>query len=273
VDDNDAKVPIGYDGESGVIYTKKCLSVMTEYIWNAITKKKRKLILTFLGMVDAFNFAEQGFHVEDLLGEDLRNGASFETWHLEKRKYVLSPTSAKKPVYDEGYTIARLKEVFDRDDLLVGMEQNCALIDLAGPGRKAFQVTVSDDHDMKLKALEELLVVAGYIEKDKNGNFVAVPSDPASPHPKLDFYWVVPFGRFEAWKKKHPKTSRKASGVILDALDKYVIQHVLNMEVVSPSAQAIVDLVAAQPPWEGMKVVVEGEFGKHSVRTVQEMAM
>jgi hypothetical protein len=94
-DEDNAKLPIGYDGESGVSYTKRSLSVITDYVWNEITKQNREYILSFWGVVQAFEFSKQGYHVEDLLGDDLRNRALFETWDMKRQKFVLSPTSAK----------------------------------------------------------------------------------------------------------------------------------------------------------------------------------
>jgi hypothetical protein len=67
--------------------------------------------------------------------------------------------------YHEDFTIVALKNVFIRDDLPVRRKRNNAIIDFAGLVRKVFQCTVSFDHEIKPRALEELLVVAGYIEK------------------------------------------------------------------------------------------------------------
>jgi hypothetical protein len=58
VDGDNEKLPIGYDGESlGVSYTKRSLSVITDYVWNEITKKYRAFILSFWGIVHAFEFS------------------------------------------------------------------------------------------------------------------------------------------------------------------------------------------------------------------------
>jgi hypothetical protein len=39
---------------------------------NEITKKNSAYILSFWGIFQAFEFSKQGYHVEDLLGYDLR---------------------------------------------------------------------------------------------------------------------------------------------------------------------------------------------------------
>jgi NAD-dependent DNA ligase len=148
------------------------------------------------------------------------------------------------------------------------MKRNTALIDFAGPGRKVFQCTVSVDHDIKPRALEDLLLVAGYIEKDENGNFVAVTSNLPPP---LDFYWVVPFGRFQDWKKRAPKTLN-VTDVVKNAFGSHVNQYVLSMDIVSPSAQHIHDLVQDQHPLKVMLVAVEGSFGDLSTKAVEKMA-
>jgi hypothetical protein len=90
--------------------------------------------------------------VEDLLGYDLRKRVFFKT-RYERQIFMF---------YHEDFTIVALKNVFIRDDLLVRRKRNNAIIDFAGLGRKVFQCTVSFDHYIKPRALEELLVVAGY---------------------------------------------------------------------------------------------------------------
>jgi hypothetical protein len=134
LDQDNEKLPIGYDGESGVIYTKRSLSMMTGYVWNEITKQSREYILSFWGVVNAFDFSKQGFHVEDLVSNDLRKGAVFRTWDMQLKKYALSPGGVKPDLFLKRFTIGRLQEVFNRDDQLVRMAPGCALVDFAGPG-------------------------------------------------------------------------------------------------------------------------------------------
>jgi hypothetical protein len=91
------------------------------------------------------------------------------------------------------------------------------------------------------------------------------------PPPLLEFYWVVPYGRFSDWQGKTPKTllvqkknPKKLKSVRLSSMQgkRYVNQYVLSLDRVSPNAKAIFDRVAAQPPLEGMSVVVEGNLWK-----------
>jgi hypothetical protein len=274
LDQDNEKLPIGYDGESGVIYTKRSLSMMTGYVWNEITKQSREYILSFWGVVNAFDFSRQGFHVEDLVSNDLRKGAMFRTWDMQLKKFALSPGGVKPDLFLESFTIGRLQEVFNRDDQLVRMAPGCALVDFAGPGRKVFQCTVSDDHDMNLDATEELLVVAGYMELDAKGHYVMVPEVFTPPKPKLDFYWIVPYGRFPDWKKKRPKrfVKGKKGQEVAKTLRTYVNQYVLSMDVLPPSKQDIEDLVQGQLPWQGMTVVVTGKFVGFTQVQVGDMA-
>jgi predicted XRE-type DNA-binding protein len=124
---------------------------------------------------------------------------------------------------------------------------------------------------MKLKATEKLLVAAGYMKPDAEGNFMVVPYDTVSPLPKLDFYWVVPFGRFADWKIKGPMTVQEGPEVA-KAIGMYVNHFVLSLAVDQPRAVPAVVHVKAQPPWQGKAVVVTGRFRDFSKEEVQTMA-
>jgi hypothetical protein len=58
-EDSDNNIPIGYDGESGVIYTKRSISMMTEYIWKAVTNGDRESMILLWGSVDFWPWKEQ----------------------------------------------------------------------------------------------------------------------------------------------------------------------------------------------------------------------
>jgi NAD-dependent DNA ligase len=134
------------------------------------------------------------------------------------------------------------------------------LIDFAGPGRCVYQVTVGQDHTMSLKGLQELLTTAGYMEI-KNGKYKKVVG---SKLPKLNFYWVVPYGRFDKWTgKKGPKM--KLDPEVHDALMTYVNQIVLSVDVEPPKAVGEV-----QPPIScTMKnVVLSGAFSNAKKQAV-----
>jgi hypothetical protein len=49
----------GYDGESGIIYTKRSISVMTKYIWDEVTKGDRESMITLWGVVDFWPWKER----------------------------------------------------------------------------------------------------------------------------------------------------------------------------------------------------------------------
>jgi hypothetical protein len=58
-EDDDNKLPIGYDGEPGVIYTKRSKSVMTGYIWKALTKGDHESMISQWGIVDLWSWKER----------------------------------------------------------------------------------------------------------------------------------------------------------------------------------------------------------------------
>ena len=60
---------------------------------------------------------------------------------------------------------------------------------------------------MKLNAMITLLVKFGYLEDDSDVATIRVVDVP--PVQKLQFYWVVPFGKKEEWIRKAPKRYAK----------------------------------------------------------------
>ena len=93
--------------------------------------------------------------------------------------------------------LAEIMSVFDNNNTIARMKQNCPLIDFAGPGRKVYQVTISGKHDFKAKKLIDLLVQQKSLENDES----------ATPQELLEFYWVVPYGKESDWKKISSKTT------------------------------------------------------------------
>jgi hypothetical protein len=58
-EDKEEEIAIGYDGESGIIYTKRSISVMTKYVWDEVTKGDRESMITLWGVVDFWPWKER----------------------------------------------------------------------------------------------------------------------------------------------------------------------------------------------------------------------
>jgi hypothetical protein len=223
-------VEIGYDGEVGVIYTTPSLKLMNKHVFEKVTGTNRKKILSYWGILSNSERSSMGEAKEDLVWQDLQDCCLFRTWSMSSQKLAEYPTQTIS-VTRTGCIMADLANVFSNDNKLVRMEPGTALIDFAGPGRRVYQATVSADHSMLLAGLQKLLKAAGYMEFTGKKHMMIL--DPSLP--KLDFYWVVPYDNFGAWKVKKCSRTVQDEQVNL-ALKTYVNQFVLNMDVESPSA-------------------------------------
>jgi hypothetical protein len=234
----------GYDGQTGVVYTGKTLDFMSEKVVNEIVKANRESILSFSAIVDSGMRSSMGQIVEDLFWTDLSN-ADKGTLKMKQWELVDGTKSAEKSTdfvlstpltLHSDHKLGDVNSIVDRRGKVARMEVRCALIDFGGPGRKVYQVTISDDHDLKAGPMVKLLVNLGYLIKDDNGllqvNTMATPED------SLDFYWVVPYGRESVWKKKKPKTLNAGENITKEELQKciriHVKQYVLVMEAEEP---------------------------------------
>ena len=111
------------------------------------------------------------------------------------------------------------------------MRPNEALIEFAGPYRRVYQVTVSANHSMSHKGLEDLFLASGHLDRrEENGKLVE------SGNPKMrkqigniEYYWVVPEEREADWKERAPKIIRKRC-LVGECLKKYVQQYILVMD-------------------------------------------
>jgi hypothetical protein len=243
---------IGYDGEEGVIYTKPSLKLMNEDVFKKVVGANREAVLSYWGAISNSERSEMGEAVEDLVWQVLRYRCLFQTWSMSSRKFVQFryPNLTNVSKTRTGCTMADLKGVFASGNELARMAPGTALIDFAGPGRRVYQATVSANHSMPLVGLQKLLEAAGYMEV-QNGKYVMVDD---SKLPNLDFYWIVPREKFGAWKDT--KTVRDEQ--VGRALETYVDQFVLSLDVEPPSASNIAAFLGSHPDWTGGNVVLAG---------------
>jgi hypothetical protein len=89
---------------------------------------------------------------------------------------------------------ALVSTVLNEPNVVAGCAPKTPLIDAAGPGRKVYQVTVADKHEMALDATEKLFKALGFIDGKKSVADNAVE--------KLEFYWVVPTEIATKWRSK-----------------------------------------------------------------------
>jgi SAP domain len=185
--------------------------------------------------------------VEDLFWDDLKKCYKMRTYRMTKIKdrETLVPVANSvldigKCEYIEGISLEELgNKVFDVDASFVArMKTNEVLIDIAGPYRKVFQVTVSDHHSMSLNGLRKLFKASGHYSEIEGVSEITTSESNIG---KISYYWVVPNERESAWKKKAPRriqTEREKETAseaferkqFADCLEKYVDQYILVMD-------------------------------------------
>ncbi len=125
--------------------------------------------------------------------------------------------------------------VLSKRNVVARLAEKSALIDAAGPGWKVYQVTVANDHDMNLDAMEKLCEELGFVDGEKRVTKNAVG--------KFEYYWVVPTKIASHWKAKPPfrylvaadkkklvKEEVRANDrkkLVNECLEKHVIQYVI----------------------------------------------
>jgi hypothetical protein len=229
---------IGYDGESGVHYGKLKLQVMSDDVRTRIVEQKRSSILSFWAKVGAGVRSNTGDCVESLFRGDLSKSTyRMKRWKMQGKR---NPTdNAEVQVLTGTLATSKLATIETingciKDNRVYRMKKNCPVIDFAGPGRRVYQVTVSDNHSLSISGAANLLMNLGYLVMKDETYVLQVP-----PPPMLEFYWVVPYQSESAWKGRQPKSatgpgSRELKKLVDMCLTKYVQQFVLIMENEEP---------------------------------------
>jgi hypothetical protein len=235
-DVQDGRLPgCTYDGQFGAVYTEKRLGIMSDKVKTEIVKKNRDTILTFWMKVDSGKLSSMGQAVEHLFWDDLSSpedgSREMNQWKLiggadalQEPNFIL--TTPSMHVSDQKFD--NIKSILESESTVARMENNCKLIDFAGPGHKVYQVTVSSDRYFDPTHMKDLLIQLGYLEQDGD-KLCPVDANATSKDP-LEFYWVVPY----VWKRKRPKTivlgKDKKNRVLKACVDTNVHQYVLIMK-------------------------------------------
>jgi hypothetical protein len=195
--------------------------------------------------VDCAEFSAMGHAVETLFwkeGLNPKNQTKLKC-HLQKKNApVFNLRDDVGQDWKQGEKLAELTDlgkILNGNDVAVRMKSGASAIDFAGPGRRVYQVTVSDHHRMSLLGMICILLQGGYLVECQGG---AVEMNPNPPTEKLKFYWVVPEGVQETWGSKrafaYQETDSKKLGaleiknkkVVTGCMAIYVEQYVLIME-------------------------------------------
>jgi hypothetical protein len=223
-----------YDGQFGVVYRKRVLGIMSNRVVMDIVGAHRENVLSFWCVAGSGPLSSMGKAVEDLFWSDLTTDAKgtlqMKQWKLQigTSAVELPDFELKKPMIQNSHQeFEDVKSVLESNNTAACMVKNCPLIDFAGPGNKVYQVTVSGKHSFDDVPLIDLLVQLGYLKKlGKKLQLVGKKE-------KLEFYWVVPYGKASDWIKKRPRrveTSNNERKMLQKCLLKHVNQHVLVME-------------------------------------------
>jgi hypothetical protein len=206
---------------------------------------------------------EDLFWKSDLLPENQHSITCYAQFDVDaEAKPLLGDSEACWQLSNQEKELTDLKEIFDNDNEVFGMKQGTAAIDFAGPGRKVYQVTVSDNHRMSLSGMISILEQGGYLDRDERG-YLKMHSSPSTE--PLNFYWVVPYGVRDKWIKKNPfsyqdssreaeadneqpeqkqtnrqirkQTEKQKKLIVKKCMDQNVRQYAIVMEVVMKRAE------------------------------------
>ncbi|MEM9078881.1 MAG: hypothetical protein AAGC43_17705, partial [Bacteroidota bacterium] len=234
-EEEDQTIEVGYDGETGIDYEQPELSIISPFVLNELIKNDRANIISFWGKVDSAAVAGMGKCFEELFWNDLKNSRfqatrwklasssmnverSVLTFDLAKGNYVENCNDIKCVLTDDDNS--------DNNRRVYRMEEGFPAIDFAGPGLKVYQVTVSDKHTMSPAGMENILLKLGFLTKTNETYKVSKKNNL-----KLEFYWVVPEGIENKWKKKAPfkyhRPNTNLKRALNDCLAKRVIQYAL----------------------------------------------
>ena len=173
---NNTPLIVGYDGETNVNYKTRKLMVMSKYVMDEVVMNNREICLSFWGMVSSGLLSNMGDAVESLFWSDLKLSLRMRTWTMvrknEKSVSGILPVSEldRQPQAHEHLKFDDLGQIFeDGNSTVYRLGKNSALIDFAGPGRRVYQVTVSDDHSMNYPGMKKLLLMGGYLEEKGEG--------------------------------------------------------------------------------------------------------
>lgn len=203
--------PCTYDGE-GIHYETRVITVATEKVYSKVLSLNRESIVSFWGVVHCDDSARMGRKLKKLFADDLKNpkGVTVKTQRckikskdeLERPRQLIlrhQGVTSFDNLEDHKDAWNRLGVIFTRSDTSAAMPDGFPVIDAAGPGRRVYQVTTQEDHSKKASGMLKLLLAAGLLMLGPNGDLTEVAAG------SIDFYWVVPPARFNAWTQKVAK--------------------------------------------------------------------
>lgn len=254
-------IEVGYNGQIGVNYRKRKLTILNNCVLTGLVRASCQSILSFWAKVDCGKLSGVGESVEELFWADLsksENVFCMEAWKLHSGTKANEKVQKDKKPSEAVEDMALGVLMPDLDSKKVyRMGKGCHLIDNVGSGYRVHRLTVGDDHSMRLNAMP-VTTSATSREEMMGVLLVDRANVPASLH-KLEFYWVIPHGQKEQWINKAPKkynkqTKRKHNeteeaqrerenlntmkDVVNACLTEHVQQFVLTMEEKFPAHNA-----------------------------------
>jgi hypothetical protein len=161
-----------YDGLTGVAYRDRILHIMSDAVVEKVVKRNRAKTLAFWHKVDCSEFSAMGKAVEDLFWtSDLlpQNQHSIVCYPQfdsnEESEALLNDSEATWSQSNKEAEMANLHDIFGQQDKVFRMARGTAAINFAGPGRRVYQVTVSDNHRMSLSGMISILEEGRYLLK------------------------------------------------------------------------------------------------------------
>jgi hypothetical protein len=210
--DGDAVV----DGEAAVDYHRRLVQFVSMNVAAQVAHAHRGTLLSYDGKSMNGLGSHFGHIVEDLFWMDMEKNIIMQVYDLKTKAEPGNINFYFKNAFEHGKQ-TRLKDLGRILMAPDGGKSKCriivngALIDFA-MGREVFQVTVQTTHSVNRQGVKDLFIAGGILE-DKNN--VLSYSKEVQPmifdnNPnllekwKIKFYWVVPNGVSDTWKKKMP---------------------------------------------------------------------
>lgn len=254
---------VGYDGDAKindaavVDYRERLVKFVSMNVAGQIAHAHRGTLLSYDGKSMNGLGSHFGHIVEDLFWMDMEMNIKMQVFDLKNKKDLGNIDFCFKNADDYGKR-TRLKDLGTIIMAPDGGKRKCriivngALIDFAME-RQVFQVTVQTTHSVNRQGVKDLLI-AGGILKDENNDLSYSPEVQtmiSSNNPnlfekwKIKFYWAVPDGVSDIWKKK--------MSLNVDPIKKVVIGNVEDEKEVRKNTgqgkkQRVTDLV--DEAWE-----------------------
>jgi hypothetical protein len=193
---------IDYDGKH-VNFAKRSLQPVCGTVMPALANLQRESILRLWGRKDAEDMIKMGRLAEKLVLHDLSSQRpiilqrqQLGTKDLSTLEFNFSRIGRDWTGVETHLAFGDLHTIFASGNEVACFNKTFPVIDFAGPGKRVFQVTLSDSLTKKIDGVLNVLMSSGFITQ-VGENYIRT-----NLSGKLEWYWVVPPFNFKHWGSK-----------------------------------------------------------------------